>query len=135
MIIEAKNSDVFIPTFNDNKEQPVDEQIKVHHRYFLPSERKKYIYTEPIVVDVGTGEVDGKVKYVQDEQGIAKALITKIENLTISIDGKEKKVQTVKEMYETPGVPQALVTEIELYLLSASPEVKADFLEQPSPSN
>lgn len=128
MIIEVKDHEVYIPEWNGNRDLPDDEQIKVHHRYFLPGERKKYIYTKPVRVDVNTGDVDSKVDFVQDEQGIVKALITKIENLTVKAGGKEIKVTNGEALYKQP-VPQALVTEIEMYMLGASPEVKGDFLE------
>ena len=127
MIIEVKKEDTYIPRWNGNREQPEDEQIKVHHRYLMPGERKKYLYTKPLVIDMGTGEVDSKVEYVQDERGIVETLVTKIDNLSISVNGKEQKVTTGKQLY-TSSLPQMLVTEIEQYLLTVSPEVDADFL-------
>lgn len=128
MIIEVKDKDTFTPAWNGNRDLPEDEQIKVTHRYFLPGERKKYIYTQPVKVDINTGDVDSKVDFVQDESGIVKTLVTKIENLTVKVNNKEVKVTNGDALYKQP-VPQALVTEIELHMLSATPEVKGDFLE------
>ncbi len=127
MIIEVKNEDIYIPKWNGNRELSDDEQIKVHHRYLMPGERKKYLYTKPITLDMKTGEVDQKVEYVQDERGIVETLITSIEGLSIKVGGKEQKVTTGKGLY-TMGVPHMLVNEIERYMLTVSPEVDADFL-------
>jgi len=132
MIIEVKNQDTFIPSYGGNDKQPAGEQITVHHRFLLPGERKKYIYTRPIKVDKLTSEVDSKVEIVQDEEGIARAIITGIENLNIKCGSKTVKVDTAAKMYETSGVPRDLVSEIEVQMLIASPAVDADFLEKPS---
>jgi len=130
LIIEVKKEDTYIPRWKGNRELPEDEQIKVHHRYLMPGERKKYLYTKPLVLDMGTGEVDTHVEYVQDERGIVETLITKIENLSIKSGSKEQKITTGKALY-TSGVPHMLVTELEQYMLTVSPEVDADFLGQP----
>jgi hypothetical protein len=134
MIIEVKDKGTFIPRYGGNKKQPTAEQIKVNHRFLLPGERKSYLFTRPIVMDINTGKVDSKVEYVQDEQGIAKAIITSIENLQVKCNGEIVDIKTANDLYNTNGVPQGLVTEIELYMLSVTPEVKEDFLSQPSPS-
>jgi hypothetical protein len=132
MIIEVKNKDIFIPTYGGNDKQPDGEQIKVHHRFLLPGERKKYIYTQPIKVNKLEGTVDGTVEAVQDEKGICEAIITGIDNLEIKCGNKTVKVNTVEKMYNTSGVPKALVSEIEVNMLLASPVVDASFLEKPS---
>jgi hypothetical protein len=132
MIIEVKNKDIFIPAYGGNDKQPDGKQIKVHHRFLLPGERKKYIYTRPVKVDKLTGSVDGNVEAIQDEEGIARAIITGIDNLEIKCDDKTVKVDTVEKMYSTSGVPKALVSEIEVHMLLASPVVDVSFLEKPS---
>jgi len=131
MIIEVKNKDIFIPSYGGNDKQPDGEQIKVHHRFLLPGERKKYIYTKPLLVDKLKGTVDGKVEAVQDEEGIARAIITCIDNLEIKCGDKTVKVDTVDKMYKTSGVPKGLVSEIEVNMLLSDPEVDASFLEKP----
>jgi len=127
VIIEVKKEDTYVPRWNGNDQLPEEEQIKVHHRYLMPGERKKYLYTKPIVLDMKTGEVDQRVEYVQDERGIVETLITKIDNLSIKNEGKEQKVTSGKDLY-TMGVPHMLVTEIEQYMIGVSPEVDTDFL-------
>ena len=131
MIIEVKNKDIFIPTYGGNDKLPDGEQIKVHHRYLLPGERKKYVYTRPVKVDKLKGKVDSSVEAVQDEEGIARAIITGIDNLEIKCGKDTIKVDTVEKMYNTSGVPKYLVSEIEVNMLLADPEIEADFLEKP----
>lgn len=134
MIIEVKNKGVYIPDFGDNKTLPEAEQIKVHHRYLLPGERQNFIYTEPLMVDKLKGEVDSKVKAVQDMTGIAKTIITKIEGFSVKAGSKTVKVDSVDKLYNTSGVPYALVSDIEIGMFLASPEVDVDFLSKPSAS-
>jgi hypothetical protein len=131
LIIEVKNKDTFIPAYGGNDKLPAEEQIKVHHRFLLPGERKRYVYTRPVKVDRLNGKVDSNVEAVQDEQGIAKAIITGIDNLEIKCGDKIVKVDTVDKMYNTSGVPKLLVAEIEVKMLLVSPVVDADFLEKP----
>ena len=128
MIIEVRDEGVFIPTWNGNAGLPEDEQVRVTHRYLYAGERKKYVHTEPIQLDVKTGEVDGKVNFVQDETGITRALVKKIENLSVKVGGKEVKITTAEQMYKY-SLPQALVAEIKTAMLNASPEVDEDFLK------
>lgn len=132
MIIEVKNKDIFIPKYGGNDKQPDGEQIKVHHRFLLPGERKKYIYTSPVQVNKLKGTVDGVVEAVQDEEGICRAIITGIDNLEIKCGSKTIKVDNVEKMYNTSGVPKALVTEIEVNMLLSSPVIDESFLEKPS---
>lgn len=134
MIIEVKNEDVYTPDFGNNLKLPEAEQIKVHHRFLFPGERHKYIYTKALMVDKIKGTVDSNVEAVSDMEGIAKAIITKIENLNIKCGKKTVKVDTVEKMYSTSGVPHMLVATIETGMFLASPEVDADFLSEPSPS-
>lgn len=131
MTIEVKNKDIYIPAYGGNDNQPDGEQIKVHHRFLLPGERKKYIYTSPVKVNKLKGTVDGDVEAVQDEEGICRAIITGIDNLNIKCGKETVKVDTVEKMYSTSGVPKALVTEIEVNMLLASPTIDASFLEKP----
>jgi hypothetical protein len=131
MIIEVKNKDIFIPVYGGNDKQPEGEQIKVHHRFLLPGERKKYIYTRPVKVDKLKGKVDSNVEAVQDEEGIARAIITSIENLEIKCGDDIVKVDTVEKMYNTLGVPKYLVSEIEVNMLLVSPVVDAEFIKKP----
>ena len=133
MIIEVKNSDIYIPKYGGNDKLPEGEQIKVHHRFLLPGERHKYIYTEPVKINKLKGTVNSDVEVVQKEMEITKVIVTKIENLNIKSGKTTIKVDTIEKMYSTSGVPKQLVAEIEVNMLLSSPEVDTDFLSEPSP--
>lgn len=130
MVIDVRNEGVFIPEFGGNKKQPESEQIRVVHRFLNPGEKQKYYYTEPIEL---TGEKP-KTRYVQDLQGHVRAVVTKVENLTLNIEGKEKKITTGNDLYNVAGVPYMLVSEVERYMMNAEPEVDTDFLSEGSSS-
>jgi hypothetical protein len=127
MIIEVKKEDIYIPEFGGNRDLPESEQLQVKHRFLLPGERKKYIYTKPLQINKLTGKMSGDVEFIQDEQGITKAVVNEFVNFKLSVDGKEIEIKTPAEMYENPA-PVGLVTEIETAMLLASPEVDKDFL-------
>jgi len=126
MVIEALKEKTFIPTWNGNSELPESEQIRVVHRFAKPDERKRYIYTKDIRIS-GDGEMRD-LEYVQDQAGLVKLLVTKIENIEVRIGDTSVAIDTVEKLYGTAGVPQMLVSEIERYMLTASPEVDSDFL-------
>lgn len=128
MRVEVLDEKVFVPEWNGNNELPEDEQIKVIHRFLKPGEREKFLYMKPIKFHVGDEVNDKEMEYVQDSSGMTKALVKRIENLTLVVNGKEKVIDTAAKLYDTEGVPQMLVTEIEVYMLNASPEVDKDFL-------
>jgi hypothetical protein len=120
MRIEVVKEKTFEPMYGGNLDLPASERVRVFHRFLTPGERNKYIYTKPI--KIGAGQ-DGSMEFVQDEEGITRAIITKIENLEISFNDKPIKITTAKALYDTEGVPADLVREIELYCFTASPEV------------
>jgi len=131
LIIEIKNEGTFIPKWNGNEKLSDSEQMKVVYRFLLPGEKKKFIHTGPIVLNRETGKLEDKVEFIQDTEGIARAVVKRIENLSINIGGKEKKITSIDSLY-AEAIPGDLVTEIELYLLNnSSPEIDEDFLEKP----
>jgi hypothetical protein len=128
MIVDVVQEKVYVPKWNGNRELPESEQIRVTHRFLKAGERKSYIYLDDLKLD-GEGKIANADRvYHQDEQGLVKALVTKIENLALNVDGKTVNIKTGAALYDTIGVPSALVVEIESYLLTATPEVDKDFL-------
>lgn len=128
MKIEVKDREVFIPQWNSNKDAPESEQIRVHYKYLNQGDRSRYIRVEKETKFSSDGKPE--MALYQDQAGLTKAMVTLIENLTV---GKTD-VKTANQLYETPGVPAALVAEIEGHMLSAEPEVDSDFLHGPSRS-
>jgi hypothetical protein len=123
--IEVKKENTFIPEWNGNRDESESEQIKVVYRYPTVAEKERFLYTKPIKVSEGGAS---EIEFVQDSQGLAKAIIKRVENLSLEVDGKEKQIKTAGDLYSIEGVPSALVREIEMHLVNASPEVDADFL-------
>jgi len=128
MIIDVCKEKVFIPEWNGNKELPDDEQIKVTHRFLKPGEKKKYLYVEPIeYIYQSDGKVDQrKTRFVQDEKNLALALVTKIENYALRIDGKIVQIDSMQKLYDTPSASSKLSAEIEEYLLNCEPDIDTD---------
>jgi hypothetical protein len=126
MKVEVLKEKTFEPRYRGNLKLPESERIRVFHRFLTPDERSRYIYTKPM--DIGS-KSDGRIDYVQDEKGITKAIVTKIENYSIISDGIEVKIDTADKLYTTPGVSPNLIVEIESYCLLASPEVQKVPLE------
>ena len=134
MKIEIAEGKTYVPKWNGNRMQPEAEQIKINHRFLKASERKKYFDEEPMTMDRMQGTIDGKVKIIQDLEGVARAVTTGIENLTITKGKKEIKIETIDALYDSE-IDHNLIDEIEIYFITgASPAVDNDFLSGPSPS-
>jgi len=139
MKIHYKKSDTFIPEWDDNKKLPPDEQIKFHHTFLTTEQRKRFVYWE----DYTEGQMtvlsalaaaenlsqDEQVKalekddrrFVQDAVGIAKTIVTKIENLVlVAEDGKEQEIKDVTTFYKAIDAYPALRAELENYCLNVS---------------
>lgn len=121
MIVKCYKDNVYIPKWNANRMLDPDEQIKVYHRYLVPDERDKYFYTQPLKITPETK--DYQIEVVEDKKGCCKAIVTKIENLTIDIGGELVEVDTVNKLYKTAGVDTILVKEIEEAMSKASPVI------------
>lgn len=121
MIVKCYKENFYVPKWNANRMLDVSDQIKVHHRYLTPDEREKYFYTKPLKI---TPETEGyEIEVIEDKPGCCKAIVTKIENYTIDLDGDMVEVNTVSKLYKTPGVDPLLVKEIEEAMVKASPVI------------
>ena len=137
MVINVKKEDIFIPEYNGNQEQPDAEQIKIYHRFLSTAERERYIYlknyTEGSAAKLLASKeaddmedifVEYSREFVQDSKGIALAIITKIENLSIDYgDGQKEAVETIEGFYELPDAFPTLRAEVEAYVLNLSAKV------------
>lgn len=113
MKIQIKKRDVFIPEWNGNKKN--EAPIEVHFNYLTAGERSEYIGIEPVRIRDGEPEIIVK----QNGPGIAKKMITRIENLEVG----DVLVDDARKLYSTVGVPQSLIQEIESFLSGASAQV------------
>lgn len=117
MKIKVKKTDVYIPRFNGNDEEK--EPIKVHFRFLTSAERSDYIAILPVKVKDGEPEIELK----QDNAGMVRKMVKRIENLEIETEGKTVLIDDTEKLYNTEGVPFALIQEIEGALASASAAV------------
>ena len=127
MIIEVKDRETYVPEFKGNANLGEDAQIRVHYRYPKPGERARFFGMNKDM-DVRTddkGNTSTQPTFRYDPAGLVKLIVTRIENLRV---GKTD-VTTGAMLYDTPGVPSALISEIENAIMNAEPEVDEDFLE------
>ena len=135
MVINVKKEDVFIPEWNDNRDLPDIDQIKIWHRFLTTAEREQYIYLKnytegsaaKLIAATQGGEIDDSAadifveysrEFVQDTKGMALAIVTKIENLAIDYgDGKEP-IDTIEKFYAAPDAFPQLRAEIEGHMLN-----------------
>lgn len=143
MKIHYKKSDIFVPYWNDNKKEKPENQIKFHHRFLTVEERKRFVYWEDytegqitvisVLAAADKLSVDDQIKalekddrkFVQNGMGIAKMIVTKIENLVlVDESGKEEKIDTIEKFYAAIDAFPGLRFELERYCLGVS--AKAD---------
>lgn len=124
MRIEVAREKVYIPIYNGNRERPVSEQIRVFHRFLTPSERSTFVRLAPI--KFLNGKMIEEREYIQDEEGIARCIIIKIENLEIAIGDETVVIDSAAKLFDTASVPYELVQEIKLYCFTATPEITRD---------
>ena len=122
MIVEVSKERVFVPEWNNNKAEPDSDQIKVHYRFLSPAARAKFFYRKPLTIKVG-GETESSLEYVSDEKGFIQAVVAKIENYAIQFGDEIVEIDTVDKLYNTVGVDQGLVSEIEQGILNETPRI------------
>lgn len=117
MRINVKKDSIWIPDWEDNKKLPEKDQIRFHHRFLTADERDIYVYVEDMQIKNLTDKEDNR-KWIQNKKGIAKAVITKIENLVfVDEKGKEEKIDTIEKYYASPDAIPALTYILESYCL------------------
>ena len=122
MVIDVVKEKTWVPEWNGNRDADESDQVQFVHRFLSPSERRKYYNWHHV-------DESNKVKPHIDITGHARAVLVRIDNLTLKVDGTEKPIKTEKDLYETAGVPQALVEEWEAYIVGADPQVDSDPLQ------
>ena len=117
MRVVIAQKDVFIPSWNDNKSQPEDEQIKIHYKFPTTNQRERYVKKYPIEMESGANVV--KLKIETDDKAMFRQLVTKIEGLEWEDEsGAVKKIEKPEELLEARGL-EALYDEIVAHLLNA----------------
>jgi len=123
MKITARRENTYIPEWNGNVELPKEDQVVIHYRYLKTGERREYQRLEDVTLKNLAEEDMLDRKVVQDAAGITKAIVTKIENLILVIDGTEEAVETVEDFYDAPDAFPELRSEVESFLLNETAAV------------
>jgi len=123
MRVVIAEKDVFIPTWNDNKNLPEDEQIKVHYKFPTQNQRNRYITRYPAELESGKNAASGqntiRMKIETDDKMMFKLLVTKIENLEWEDhDGQIHEIKKPDELFDARGL-DALYDEIIGHLFNA----------------
>ena len=139
MVINVKKEDIFIPEWNGNQDLPDAEQIKFYHRFLTTDERERYCYIKNFtegkmqrlfdIVQKPEFDIEAYVEnndreVIRDKRGIAKAIVTKIENLVLENEtGGKETVNTIEGFYNAPDAYSGLRAELEGYVLNLSAKV------------
>lgn len=91
MIVNLKQFDRIIPEWNDNKKQKAENQITVKIKFLNTLE-----YEDLFITDGEDVKFDSKKHFIES--------IVEIKNLSVVIDGKEKKIKTGEDILKTPGL-------------------------------
>jgi len=140
VIINVKRANVFIPTFNGNRDLPDSEQIKFHHGFLTTEEREEFVYVknftqggiDKLVSTIGDDfDMDAYAEandreVIQDSKGIAKKITTKIENLVIEDEsGVKETLDTIDKFYTAPDAFAQMRAEYEAYVLNLSAKAES----------
>jgi len=120
MVINLEVSRKFVPEWNGNKSLADGEQIEITHKAptlalvnrLIPKPSLKMIMGKDGSMDGGESEI------VMDNTKIVREMVTEIRNLSISIDGKVRKIITAADLFgdDIPSVLSGLVDEVGAYL-------------------
>jgi hypothetical protein len=81
MKIEIDNDNIFIPDFNDNKNEPENERIKIHWRHPTSKEKDKIKYiSHPSILKDGSFDMTS-MKPVLDYDLLVETFVFEVENL------------------------------------------------------
>ena len=114
---------VFVPEWNENKEQPEVEQIKI--AYKAPTiamkdslfERKfDFVQSADKKDDKGNPVMEPAMSITVDRQTVISAFVTKIENLVADIDGTEMPIKTASQLFSAGVEFDGLVEELYTFL-------------------
>jgi hypothetical protein len=112
--LSASRNRVFIPSFCNNKDAPVGDQIKVHYKAPTIAMKEKLF---PRQIDIINEKPQISILIKRDQ--VIKEMVTSIENLTYSDDAvgdEDIKVATVDQLFKAPIEFEELVEEIYVFL-------------------
>ena len=94
---------VFIPEFEDNKKQDVNDQIKVHYKTITSVLKEDLVRRNVELKPDATGEMKPVVSLSIDMKRTLEKLVVSIENCGYAVNGGEaKKITTVQALFDAP---------------------------------
>lgn len=118
MIVSVSTKNEFIPEWNDNKDS--EEPIVVHYKAPTMVLVNSLLPKPTIDWNVGSNMAitGGAMKSVIDNSKIVRQMVTKIKNLSVSVDDKVIKIETGEDLFgkDAPSILAGLVDEIGSYL-------------------
>ena len=117
MVISTSTTRTFIPEWMGNKDLSGVEQIKITHKApTIALKEKLFVRQFDFAQD---GQKEGMVasmSVIVNRKQVLSSFVTAIENVVVSVDGVEKKVATVDQLFEAGVELDGLVEEIYTYL-------------------
>lgn len=110
--ITAATSAVYVPEFMGNRDASPSDQIRITYRNPSISTKEKILKREFAI----SGSGDATMNVVIDRKKILSEMVTKIDNCTYTLDGIEKKIATVDQLFAAPVFFDALVEELYTFL-------------------
>lgn len=120
MVINLEVSRKFVPEWNGNKSLVAGEQIEITHKAPTLALVNRLIPKPSLKMMMGKdGQMEGgESEIIMDNTKIVREMVTEIRNLSISVDGKARKIVTAADLFgeDIPAVLSGLVDEIGAYL-------------------
>lgn len=110
--ISSATNRCFIPVWENNKDFPVSEQIKVNHKAPTTSMKEKLF---PRRFDFNSNG-EALMSIDVDRRKLLKEMVTGIENLLIDVNGEQKKIATIEQLFDAGIELDTLIEEIYTHL-------------------
>jgi len=111
MVLSFSVKREFVPEFNGNKKLSPTEQIKVEHRAATAT-IKETLFPRKFQLDKEGGVTS---QFEIDRKRILQAFVENIKNLSYEVDGEEKKISTVEQLFKAPIEFDGLIEELYSY--------------------
>lgn len=125
MIVEIKETEVFVPEWNGNKNLNIDEQISIGYKALTCVSRKRIIPRQVVKFEY---DKDGNAKggsgeFSNDPESVVRAAEgVQIDNLSYEKNGKTIEIHTVAELCSAPSVFHGLIQEFADHLVEKARE-------------
>jgi len=121
MKIIAQSGLRYIPKWNKNRKQPVEEQVVIEWNYLSGTDRETIYGLKPIEFDTASGKMQEKMIFQIDNVDLLRKSIKGIINL--DIDDGDIRQATVDDICTMPGLG-GLYTELKNYFSEQNAETE-----------